>query len=67
MNASRWRLALRIPRALIRAIKSLFRPHAVDAELERAYREMAQDEAHERDALEFIEAIVEGEAALEAP
>ncbi len=67
MNASRWRLALLLPRALIRAVKSLFSPHVVDAELERRYREMAQDEAHERDALEFIEAIVEGEAALEEP
>ena len=37
-------------------IESLVRPHVVDVSLDRAYREMAQDEARERDALEFAEA-----------
>jgi hypothetical protein len=39
-------------------IESLVRPHVVDVSLDRAYREMAQDEIAERDALEFIEATV---------
>ena len=38
-------------------IEDLVRPHVVDdEELEAAYREMAADEARERDALEWIEA-----------
>jgi hypothetical protein len=39
-------------------IESLVRPHVVDVNLDRAYREMAQDEIAEREALEFIEATV---------
>lgn len=41
-------------------IEELVRPHLVDeAELEAAYREMAADEAREREAREWIEAAVD--------
>jgi hypothetical protein len=36
-------------------IESLVRPHVVGKDLEAAYREMAQDEAREREALEWAE------------
>jgi predicted CopG family antitoxin len=39
-------------------IERLVRPHVVDdGALEAAYREMAADEAREREALEWIEAV----------
>jgi len=37
-------------------IESLVRPHVVGLDLEAAYREMAQDEAREAEALEWAEA-----------
>ena len=40
-------------------IESLVRPHVVGVNLESAYRDMAQDEIRESEALEFIEATVE--------
>jgi len=41
-------------------IEELVRPHVVDdVELEAAYREMAADEAREREAREWIEAAVD--------
>jgi hypothetical protein len=40
-------------------IESLVRPHVVDKDLELAYRQMAQDESREADALEWSEATIE--------
>lgn len=40
-------------------IESLVRPHVVGADLEEAYRQMAQDEAREAEALQWAEATVE--------
>jgi predicted CopG family antitoxin len=37
-------------------IESLVRPHVVGKDLEVAYRQMAQDEAREAEALEWAEA-----------
>ena len=39
-------------------IESLCRPHVLGKELEAGYRQMAQDEAHEAEALEWAEATV---------
>jgi predicted CopG family antitoxin len=39
-------------------IESLVRPHVVDAELEAAYRQMAQDESRETEALAWSEMAV---------
>ena len=41
-----------------RFIESLVRPHVVKADMEAAYREMAQDEAREAEALEWSEAMI---------
>ena len=48
-----------------RFIEDLVRPHVLDQELETAYREMAQDEEREADALVCAEATV-GDFASEA-
>ena len=52
-------------RRISRFIESLVRPYVVGKDLERAYREMAQDESREADALEWAEATV-GDVADEA-
>ncbi len=39
-------------------IESLVRPHVVGVELEAAYRQMAEDETREAEALEWAEATV---------
>ncbi len=39
-------------------IESLVRPHVLDRELEEAYSQMAQDEAREAEALEWVEATI---------
>ena len=39
-------------------IESLVRPHVVGVELEAAYRQMAQDEGREAEALEWAEATI---------
>jgi predicted CopG family antitoxin len=39
-------------------IETLVRPHVVAEELESAYREMAADEAREREAAEWAEATI---------
>ena len=39
-------------------IESLVRPHVVGADMEVGYRQMAQDEAREADALQWAEATV---------
>lgn len=46
-------------------IESLVRPHVVGKDLEAAYRQMAEDEASEAEALEWIEATI-GDVADEA-
>lgn len=45
-------------RNISRFIESLVRPHVVGADLDAAYRAMAQDEAREAEALEWAEATV---------
>jgi hypothetical protein len=45
-------------------IESLVRPHVIGQDLRAAYREMAQDEAREAEALEWAEATV-GDVAHE--
>lgn len=39
-------------------IESLVRPHVIGIDMEAAYREMAQDEVREAEALEWAEATV---------
>lgn len=39
-------------------IESLVRPHVIGKDLETAYRQMAEDEAREAEALEWAEATV---------
>lgn len=39
-------------------IESLVRPHVIGTELEAAYRQMAQDEAREAEALAWAEATI---------
>lgn len=46
-------------RRISQFIERLVRPHVMHRELDRAYREMAQDESREADALEWAEATVE--------
>jgi hypothetical protein len=43
-------------RRISRFIESLVRPHVIGADLETAYRRMAQDEVRESEALEWAEA-----------
>jgi len=45
-------------RRISRFIESLVRPHVIGTDLEAAYRQMAQDEARESEALEWAEATV---------
>ena len=45
-------------RRISRFIEDLVRPHVISQDLEAAYREMAQDEARESEALEWAEATV---------
>lgn len=41
-----------------RYIESLIRPHVTDPSLEAGYRRMAEDEAHEAEALEWSEGLI---------
>jgi hypothetical protein len=52
-------------RRISRFIESLVRPHVIGKALEDAYRQMAQDEARESEALEWAEATL-GDVADEA-
>ena len=45
-------------RRISRFLESLARPHVVDADLESAYRAMAEDEQRESEAEEWAEATV---------
>ena len=47
------------PRKIARFIEEIVRPHVVDADLDSAYQEMAHDEARERDAEEWSEALLD--------
>jgi hypothetical protein len=42
-------------RRISKFIENLVRPHVIDQSLADAYREMAQDDAREKDALEWSE------------
>lgn len=46
------------PRRISRFIEDLVRPHVVTANLEAAYKEMAEDERRETEALEWAEALI---------
>jgi hypothetical protein len=45
-------------RHISRFIESLVRPYVVGKDLDLAYQRMAQDEAHEAEALEWAEATI---------
>ncbi len=44
--------------SISRFIEDLVRPHVMEQDLEAAYREMAMDEEHENEALEWAEAMI---------
>ena len=46
------------PRKISQFIEGLVRPHVIASELEAGYREMAEDEAREAEALEWAEATI---------
>ena len=52
-------------RRISQFIESLVRPHVINQELDAAYRQMAQDEAREAEALEWAEATI-GDVSDEA-
>ena len=52
-------------RRISRFVESLVRPHVIGKDLDAAYREMAQEEAREAEALAWAEATV-GDVADEA-
>jgi hypothetical protein len=52
-------------RRISRFIESLVRPYVVGKDLEIGYQQMARDEAHEAEALEWAEATI-GDIADEA-
>ena len=45
-------------RKISKFIETLVRPHVLGKDLEQGYKEMAEDEAHEAEALEWSEATV---------
>lgn len=52
-------------RRISQFIESLVKPHVLNREMDAAYRQMAQDEARETEALEWAEATV-GDVSDEA-
>ncbi|MFQ5398060.1 MAG: addiction module antitoxin [Anaerolineae bacterium] len=46
------------PRKISNFIENLVRPHVIQADLEAAYQQMAQDEAREAAALELADALI---------
>ncbi len=46
------------PRHISRFIEDLVRPHVIDRQLADAYRQMAEDEAREMEALDWAEATI---------
>ena len=53
------------PRRISRFIEELVRPHVMFADLEAAYKQMAEDEERETEALEWAEATA-GDVSNEA-
>ncbi len=47
------------PRRISQFVESLVRPHVLGKELEAGYAQMAQDEAREKEALNWSEAILQ--------
>ncbi len=47
------------PRRISRFIEGLVRPHVVNADLEAAYAQMAQDEEREQEAVEWADGLME--------
>ena len=47
------------PRKISQFIENLVRPHVLSEDLEVAYREMATDEAREKEAWDFSEGVAE--------
>ncbi len=47
------------PRRISRFIEGLVRPHVVNADLDAAYAQMAQDEAREQEAVEWADGLME--------
>jgi len=45
-------------RRISKFIESLVRPYVIDKSLDNAYREMAEDEVREKDALEWSEGLI---------
>ena len=52
-------------RKISQFVESVVRPHVVQIDMDAAYAELAQDEAAEREALEWCEALI-GDIADEA-
>ena len=46
-------------RRISRFLNELARPHVAEPDLEEGYRAMAADEEYEREALEWIEGVIE--------
>ena len=46
------------PEHISQFIESLIRPHIIGVDLESAYRQMAEDESRESEALEWAEATI---------
>ena len=46
-------------RKISRFIEMLVKPHVISADLDRAYEEMARDEASEKEALEWADSLIE--------
>jgi predicted CopG family antitoxin len=53
-------------RRISQFIEKLARPHVVPLDMEDAYREMAADDARERDAMEWSEGVIGDIASLHA-
>ena len=49
------------PGRISQFIENLARPHVLPADLDAPYREMAADEAREREALEWSEGVIAGD------
>lgn len=45
-------------RRISRFLNDLARPHVTQQDLDAGYRAMAEDEEHEREAMEWIEAVI---------
>lgn len=54
-------------RRISRFIETVVRPHVLNADLDAAYRQMAQDEQREAEALEWAEAMVKDVADEPVP